>query len=42
MQSSLLGPKGRVALFIDGVNFYHTLRELQFHVDYHRLLSYIA
>ncbi len=42
MQSSLLGPKGRVALFIDGVNFYHTLRELQLHVDYRRLLSYVA
>ena len=42
MQTSLLGPKGRVALFIDGVNFYHTLRELQLHVDYRRLLSYVA
>ena len=42
MSSNLLSPKGRVALFIDGVNFYHTLRELQLHVDYRRLLQYIA
>ena len=29
---------GRFALFIDGANLYHTLRELGLHIDYRRLL----
>ncbi len=33
-------PYGRFALFIDGSNFYHTIRELGLHVDYRRLLDY--
>lgn len=33
---------GRVALFIDGSNFYHTIRDLGLHVDYRRLLSYFS
>ncbi len=31
---------GRFALFIDGANFYHTIRALGLHVDYRRLLAY--
>ncbi len=30
---------GRFALFIDGANFYHTLRDLNLHVDYRRVLD---
>lgn len=33
-------PYGRVAVFIDGANFYHTIRDLQLHVDYRRLRHY--
>lgn len=33
---------GRFALFIDGSNFYHTLRDLGLHVDYRRLLEYFG
>ncbi|MDQ4077190.1 MAG: NYN domain-containing protein [Chloroflexota bacterium] len=33
---------GRFALFIDGANFYHTLRDLQLRVDYRRLLAYFC
>ena len=35
-------PYGRFALFIDGSNFYHTLRDLNLHVDYKRLLDYFS
>lgn len=35
-------PYGRFALFIDGSNFYHTLRDLNLHVDYKRLLAYFS
>lgn len=31
---------GRFAIFIDGSNLYHTIRDLGLHVDYKRLLSY--
>ncbi|MDQ4076695.1 MAG: NYN domain-containing protein, partial [Chloroflexota bacterium] len=33
---------GRVALFIDGTNFYHTIRDLDMHVDYRRLLEHFT
>ncbi len=33
---------GRLAIFIDGSNFYHTIRDLGLHVDYRRLLEYFA
>jgi uncharacterized LabA/DUF88 family protein len=31
---------GRFAIFIDGSNLYHTIRDLGLHVDYRRLLEY--
>lgn len=31
---------GRFAIFIDGSNLYHTIRDLGLHVDYKRLLEY--
>ena len=31
---------GRFALYIDGSNLYHTIRDLGLHVDYRRLLEY--
>ena len=36
------GTFGRFALFIDGSNFYHTIRDLGLHIDYKRLYSYFA
>ncbi|MCB0078794.1 MAG: NYN domain-containing protein [Anaerolineales bacterium] len=35
-------PYGRVALFIDGSNFYHTVRDLGIPIDYRRLRQYSA
>ena len=37
-----LSSHGRLALFIDGSNFYHTIRDLGIHIDYRRLLEYFA
>lgn len=36
---SLFQPGERVALFVDGANFYHTARALGFDIDYRRLLA---
>lgn len=33
---------GRVAIFIDGSNLYHTLRDLGLHLDYRRVLEYFT
>ena len=33
---------GRFAIFIDGSNLYHTIRDLGLHVDYRRLLEYFG
>lgn len=33
-------PYGRFAIYIDGSNFYHTIRDLGVHIDYRRLLAY--
>ena len=33
---------GRFAIFIDGSNLYHTLRDLGLHIDYRRLRAYFA
>lgn len=33
---------GRFAIFIDGSNLYHTIRDLGLHVDYRRLLEYFS
>jgi uncharacterized LabA/DUF88 family protein len=33
---------GRFAIFIDGSNFYHTIRDLGLHVDYRRLLEHFC
>ena len=33
---------GRVAIFIDGSNLYHTLRDLGLHLDYKRVLDYFT
>lgn len=33
---------GRIAIFIDGSNLYHTIRDLGLHVDYRRLLAYFS
>ncbi len=33
---------GRFAIFIDGSNLYHTLRDLGLHLDYKRLLEYFS
>jgi uncharacterized LabA/DUF88 family protein len=33
-------PYGRFAIFIDGSNFYHTIREIGLMIDYRRLLAY--
>ncbi|HYN87398.1 MAG TPA: NYN domain-containing protein, partial [Ardenticatenaceae bacterium] len=33
---------GRIAIFIDGSNLYHTIRDLGIHVDYRRLRSYFS
>jgi uncharacterized LabA/DUF88 family protein len=33
---------GRFALFIDGSNLYHTIRDLGLHVDYRKLLAYFG
>lgn len=35
-------PYGRFAIFIDGSNLYHTIRDLGLHVDYRRLLEYFT
>ncbi len=34
-----MAPRGKIAVFIDGVNFYATVRALGFDVDYKRLLQ---
>jgi uncharacterized LabA/DUF88 family protein len=36
------GRYGRIAIFIDGSNLYHTIRDLGLHVDYRRLLAYFS
>ena len=33
---------GRVAIFIDGSNLYHTVRDLGIHIDYKRILEYFS
>jgi uncharacterized LabA/DUF88 family protein len=33
---------GRFAIFIDGSNLYHTIRDLGLHIDYRRLLEYFS
>ncbi len=33
---------GRFAIFIDGSNLYHTIRDLGLHIDYRRLLEYFC
>ena len=40
--STVTSTYGRVALFIDGSNFYHTIRDLGIHIDYRRLREYFA
>lgn len=36
------GRYGRIAIFIDGSNLYHTIRDLGLHVDYRRLLAHFS
>ncbi|MGH2541679.1 MAG: NYN domain-containing protein [Ardenticatenaceae bacterium] len=36
------GGYGRFAMFIDGSNFYHTLRDLNLHVDYRRMREFFC
>lgn len=33
---------GKMAIFIDGSNLYHTIRDLGLHIDYRRLLEYFS
>ncbi|MCZ7574667.1 MAG: NYN domain-containing protein [Ardenticatenaceae bacterium] len=37
-----IGRYGRIAIFIDGSNLYHTIRDLGIHIDYRRLLTYFS
>lgn len=43
-QLTTLDPNGygKMAIFIDGSNLYHTIRDLGLHIDYRRLLEYFA
>lgn len=42
MQQKNYQDYGRFAIFIDGSNLYHTIRDLGLHVDYRRLLEFFG